>query len=46
MADCEWKLTPNKYDAGHQMYTHLPSLKKLKGDVATFFEKALANVAK
>jgi carboxypeptidase C (cathepsin A) len=26
------------YDAGHQMYTHLPSLKKLTADVAKFFE--------
>ena len=31
------------YDAGHQMYTHLPSLKKLKADVAEFFNKALPN---
>jgi carboxypeptidase C (cathepsin A) len=29
------------YDAGHQMYTHEPSLKKLKADVAKFFEKSL-----
>lgn len=29
------------YDAGHQMYTHLPSLKKLTGDVTEFFRKAL-----
>ena len=39
-------ITLSYYDAGHQMYTHLPSLKKLKADVATFFKKALANVAK
>jgi carboxypeptidase C (cathepsin A) len=30
------------YDAGHQMYTHLPSLKKLTADVSGFFRKALA----
>ena len=29
------------YDAGHQMYTHLPSLKKLTADVTEFFRKAL-----
>jgi len=29
------------YDAGHQMYTHLPSLKKLTTDVAEFYKKAL-----
>jgi len=34
-------ITLSYYDAGHQMYTHLPSLKKLKADAATFFEKAL-----
>jgi carboxypeptidase C (cathepsin A) len=28
------------YDAGHQIYVHLPSLKKLKGDVADFIEKS------
>ena len=29
------------YHAGHQMYTHLPSLIKLKSDVASFVQKAL-----
>jgi carboxypeptidase C (cathepsin A) len=29
------------YDAGHQIYTHAPSLKKLKKDVAAFFEASL-----
>ena len=29
------------YDAGHQMYTHLPSLKKLKSDVASFIQRTL-----
>lgn len=28
------------YDAGHQIYVHLPCLKKLKGDVADFIEKS------
>jgi hypothetical protein len=28
------------YDAGHQMYTGLPSLKKLYGEAAAFFKKA------
>jgi carboxypeptidase C (cathepsin A) len=31
------------YDAGHQMYTHLPSLKKLKADVVEFFKNASSN---
>ena len=31
------------YDAGHQMYTHLPSLKKLKADAALFFKNASSN---
>jgi len=34
------------YDAGHQMYTNLPSLEKLKTDVANFFEKALSKLRK
>jgi carboxypeptidase C (cathepsin A) len=29
------------YDAGHQMYTHLPSLRKLTADVTEFYTKAL-----
>jgi carboxypeptidase C (cathepsin A) len=29
------------YDAGHQMYTHLPSLKKLKADVTLFVKRSL-----
>jgi carboxypeptidase C (cathepsin A) len=29
------------YDAGHQMYTHLPSLKKLARDVDEFFKKSV-----
>ncbi len=29
------------YDAGHQMYTHLPSLKKLTADAASFYKKAV-----
>ncbi len=29
------------YDAGHQMYTHLPSLRKLTADVTEFYKKAL-----
>jgi carboxypeptidase C (cathepsin A) len=29
------------YEAGHQMYTHLPALKKLKTDVADFFREAI-----
>jgi hypothetical protein len=28
------------YDAGHQIYAHLPCLKKLKRDVADFIEKS------
>jgi carboxypeptidase C (cathepsin A) len=27
------------YEAGHEMYTHEPSLKKLKADVAAFFDQ-------
>jgi carboxypeptidase C (cathepsin A) len=37
-------ITLSYYEAGHQMYTHLPSLKKLKADVAPFFQKASGNV--
>ena len=29
------------YDAGHQMYTHLPSLKKLKTDASAFIKRTL-----
>ena len=29
------------YDAGHQMYTHLPSLKKLKTDASAFVKRTL-----
>jgi carboxypeptidase C (cathepsin A) len=29
------------YKAGHQMYTHLPSLKKLSEEVAQFFKKSI-----
>jgi carboxypeptidase C (cathepsin A) len=32
------------YEAGHQMYTHLPSLEKLKADVSDFFRKAISEV--
>jgi carboxypeptidase C (cathepsin A) len=31
------------YEAGHQMYTHLPSLKRLTADAAVFFQKALSH---
>jgi carboxypeptidase C (cathepsin A) len=34
-------LTLTFYEAGHQMYTHLPALKKLKTDVAGFFQEAI-----
>jgi carboxypeptidase C (cathepsin A) len=34
-------ITLTYYDAGHQMYTHLPSLKKLAGDVDEFFKKSV-----
>ena len=34
-------ITLTYYDAGHQMYTHLPSLKKLTTDVTEFYRKAL-----
>ncbi len=29
------------YEAGHMMYIHLPSLEKLKGDLAQFVQSAL-----
>jgi carboxypeptidase C (cathepsin A) len=35
------RVTMAYYDAGHQMYTHMPSLKKLREDVAAFFKTAL-----
>jgi carboxypeptidase C (cathepsin A) len=37
-------LTLTFYEAGHQMYTHLPALKKLKTDVADFFRKATPEI--
>jgi carboxypeptidase C (cathepsin A) len=36
-------ITLGYYDAGHQMYTHLPSLKRLTENAAVFFQKALAH---
>jgi carboxypeptidase C (cathepsin A) len=38
-------LTLTFYEAGHQMYTHLPALRKLKIDVADFFRKAIPKIA-
>jgi carboxypeptidase C (cathepsin A) len=35
-------LTMTYYPAGHMMYIHLPSLAKLKADLATFIRQALA----
>jgi carboxypeptidase C (cathepsin A) len=35
-------ITLTFYEAGHQMYTHHPSLVKLKADVAAFMKKSLA----
>jgi carboxypeptidase C (cathepsin A) len=29
------------YEAGHMMYIHVPSLKKLKGDLAKFMKNAI-----
>ena len=37
-------LTLTFYEAGHQMYTHLPALKKLKTDVADFFREAIPKI--
>lgn len=34
------------YEAGHQIYTHLPSLKKLTVDVTEFFDKAIPDESK
>jgi len=28
------------YEAGHMMYVHIPSLKKIKNDLANFVDKA------
>jgi carboxypeptidase C (cathepsin A) len=36
------RVTMAYYDAGHQMYTHLPSLRKLRDDVVAFFSAALS----
>ena len=33
-------ITMTYYEAGHMMYTHIPSLSKLKQDLATFIEKS------
>jgi carboxypeptidase C (cathepsin A) len=35
------RVTMAYYHAGHQMYTHMPSLRKLREDVAGFFKTAL-----
>jgi carboxypeptidase C (cathepsin A) len=37
-------LTLTFYEAGHQMYTHLPALKKLKIDVTNFFREAIPKI--
>jgi carboxypeptidase C (cathepsin A) len=37
-------LTLTFYEAGHQMYTHLPALIKLKTDVGDFFRKAIPKI--
>jgi len=37
-------LTLTFYDAGHQMYTHLPALRKLKIDAANFFREAIPKI--
>jgi hypothetical protein len=37
-------LTLTFYEAGHQMYTHLPALRKLKTDVEDFFRKAIPGI--
>jgi carboxypeptidase C (cathepsin A) len=34
-------ITLTYYEAGHQMYTHLPSLKKLTQDVTHFFKQSI-----
>jgi len=39
-------ITLGYYDAGHQMYTHPPSLKRLSADAAVFFRKALSQEAR
>ena len=31
------KIQVEEYEAGHMMYTHKPSLKKLKADLTKFF---------
>jgi len=33
-------ITMKEYEAGHMMYIHVPSLMKLKADVASFFDSA------
>jgi carboxypeptidase C (cathepsin A) len=37
-------LTLTFYEAGHQMYTHLPALKRLKTDVTDFFQEAIPKI--
>lgn len=39
--DLEGNVTLAFYDAGHQMYTDLPSLRKLYPDAANFFQRAV-----
>jgi len=44
--DSRGNMTLEFYDGGHQMYTDLPSLKKLTSDVAAFFKKGIPGVQK
>jgi carboxypeptidase C (cathepsin A) len=37
-------VTMEYYDAGHMMYTHLPSLEKVKKDLAAFIVKCLPSI--
>ena len=41
-ASLQSNITFAYYEAGHMMYVHLPSLKKLKSDLAAFLQEATA----
>ncbi len=40
------RVTMQMYEAGHMMYTHKPSLKKLKADIAVFMQGTKSGVRK
>ena len=40
-ASLRGNLSMDFFEAGHMMYTHLPSLEKVKGSIARFMDQSL-----